>query len=88
MVSSLNLLSTARRIVAAPAALLSFGYPPGCPSGMFSFDGFRFGYLIGRASADGTTKLSKPEVKLLSRAATTEPKLSAREPSGLLLCRP
>jgi len=33
---------------------------------MISFDGFRFLYLIARALADGTTKLSKPELKLLS----------------------
>jgi hypothetical protein len=33
---------------------------------MFSFDGFRFGYLIASASTDGTTKLSKPELKLLN----------------------
>ena len=32
----------------------------------FSFDGFRFEYLIASVSADGTTKLSKPNLKLLS----------------------
>jgi hypothetical protein len=33
---------------------------------MISFDGFRFEYLIASVSADGTTKLSKPNLKLLS----------------------
>jgi hypothetical protein len=33
---------------------------------MISFDGFRFAYLIGRGPAEGTTKLSKPNLKLLS----------------------
>jgi len=32
---------------------------------MISFDGHRFVYLIARVSEDGTTKLSKPELKLL-----------------------
>jgi hypothetical protein len=45
---------------------------------MFFFDGFRFRYLIGSASADGTTDLSKPDVKLLSRAAAAETVFSVR----------
>jgi hypothetical protein len=45
---------------------------------MFSFDGFRFGYLIGSASAEGTTKLSKPEVNLLTPRSTAERKVSVR----------
>ena len=34
----------------------------------FSFDGISIEYLIGSASAYGTTDLSKPDVKLLTRA--------------------
>jgi hypothetical protein len=45
---------------------------------MFSFDGFRFEYLIGSASAEGTTKLSKPEVNLLTPCNTAERKVSVR----------
>jgi hypothetical protein len=61
-----------------PAARLSFGYLPGGASDMFSFDGFRFGYLIGSISADGTTKLSKPEVNLLTPRHAADRKVSVR----------
>jgi len=44
----------------------------------FSFDGFQFEYLIGSASADGTTKLSKPDVKLLTPRNAAESKVSVR----------
>jgi hypothetical protein len=45
---------------------------------MFSFDGFRFEYLIGSASAEGTTKLSKPEVNLLTARDAADRKVSVR----------
>ena len=45
---------------------------------MFSFDGFRFEYLIGSVAAEGTTKLSKPEVNSLTRRNVAEGKVSAR----------
>jgi hypothetical protein len=50
---------------------------------MFSFDGFRFEYLIGSASADGTTKLSKPEVNLLTPRNAVE---SFRALTGRSFC--
>jgi hypothetical protein len=38
---------------------------------MISFDGIRFAYLIGSGPVVGTTKLSKPDLKLLSGSAMT-----------------
>jgi hypothetical protein len=78
MVSSLNLSFSVALDGGSSGRSLSFGYPPGSTSDMFFFDGYRFGYLIGSASMDGTTKLSKPEVNLLTPRHAERRKVSVR----------
>jgi hypothetical protein len=88
MVSSLNLSFSVTADGASPGRSLSFAYLPGAASDMFFFDGFWFEYLIGSASAEGTTELSKPDVNLLTRTTRPRGKFPCANRAVFLLCKP